>query len=164
MCPCSNFGHIYNNNCLVRYSYQITIRQTFTMAIFKPRLFCSQVTSHKADWMLTTHSHLLFRSPTQLKKHACINISSSFLLVWLIFFRGSAVLFKTARHRLTRSWDIESNITYNIARINFQCLSQLVEHFDLVVVLPYSPRYISCLEFKIVRTCIIHWHCYHRTI
>ena len=43
LCRYSNLYHVYNtncnNNCLVYYFYHTTIRQTFTMAIFKPRLF-----------------------------------------------------------------------------------------------------------------------------
>ena len=60
MCNCTNLYDVYNNNCLVLYSYHATIRYIFIMAIFKPRLFCSHATSHKADWILTTHCCLLY--------------------------------------------------------------------------------------------------------
>ena len=56
MCHCSNLYHVYNhkynNNCLVRYPKHTTIHLIFTMAIFKPQLFCSHATLH-ADWILT---------------------------------------------------------------------------------------------------------------
>ena len=44
---------LYNNNLFSRYSYYTS------MEIFKPPLFSSHATSHKADWILTTDCCLL---------------------------------------------------------------------------------------------------------
>ena len=58
MCHCSNLYHIYNNNfnnnSLDRYPYHTTIRQTFTTAIFKPRLFIyTQLHTRLTELLLT---------------------------------------------------------------------------------------------------------------
>ena len=48
VCPCLQLDE-YNNNWLCSLTKQI-----FTREIFKPLLFSSHATSHKADWILTS--------------------------------------------------------------------------------------------------------------
>ena len=66
MCPTvSNLYNVYKNNynsnslfdiilCLQSVYKQPLVSWIFTMATFKPQLFCSHTTLHKADWILTT--------------------------------------------------------------------------------------------------------------
>ena len=51
MCHCSNLYHVCNNN----FFFVILVTQLFAKSL---QLFCSQATSHKADWILTDYCPL----------------------------------------------------------------------------------------------------------
>ena len=58
----------YNNNCLFHIFHTQLFAIMVTTEIFKPRLFSSHSTSHKADWILT---YSLFCSQRRSLNHNC---------------------------------------------------------------------------------------------
>ena len=54
--------------CSIYFTYNYSLAIMLTTEIFKPQLFCSHATSHKANWILT---YSLFCSQRRFSNHNC---------------------------------------------------------------------------------------------